>query len=76
LEETEFVLEAKFALEELNIFYIVELLRLDGWLPSVSGFSLHQVDVFLALLNLHPVEGSTVALDDAAVDDFVEETSA
>jgi hypothetical protein len=73
LQIMELVLEAKLTLEELNILYVLEFLRLAGWLPHVSGFGLHQGNVFLALLYLQLVKSSTVAFDDTSVHDFVEQ---
>lgn len=68
----EFVLEAKLAVEELNILYVLKFIRLGGWLPHMSGLGLHQVDVFLALLYLHLVKISTVALNHTSIDNLVE----
>lgn len=70
LEQGELVLEAKLALEELDILNILKLLWLGRRLPRVGGLGLHETDIFLAFLDLPAVEGGTLTLNDTALDDF------
>lgn len=76
LDEAEFVLEAKFALEELYIFYIFEFFRFSWRIPDPSGLFLHESDIFLAFLYLQTIKKGTFALDYAAIDQLTNNVAA